>query len=123
MRIHILTAIVLATGCATLASAQANTPRQAAADGFFRPSPDPSLMAPPPRATPVRPTEALVAEDKVQANAETQTDRAPDPVKVLQWNEQQMDRAEQEAERAKPSPNAPPPVNGSFTGLTDERNR
>jgi hypothetical protein len=124
-----LAAAVFTVTFSTLASAQANVPSQTADNGFFRPAPDPVLTTPLPRepapANPAaRPTENLTAEDRVQANDETVArDRAPDPLKVLEWNERQMDRAEQEAAKMRPPPNAPAPINGAFTGLTDERDR
>jgi hypothetical protein len=127
-----LAAAIFTATFATLASAQANVPGQTADNGFFRPAPDPVLTTPLPRepapanpaARPARPTENLTAEDRVQANDETVArDRAPDPLKVLEWNERQMDRSEEEAAKMRPPPNAPAPINGAFTGLTDERDR
>jgi hypothetical protein len=50
-------------------------------------------------------------------------DRAPDPAKVMQWTEHEMQRSEQEAERAKPAPGTPAPINGAFTGSTNPRDR
>jgi hypothetical protein len=120
MRMQRLAAIAFTMSCATLASAQATTPRQTN-DGFFRPSPDPDLTAP--RGEVQRPTEDLVAEDRVQANDATQPSRTPDPAKVMEWTERQMDRSVQEAESAKPPAGTPPRINGAFTGSTSERDR
>jgi hypothetical protein len=118
-----LPAMVLGAAFATLASAQGKAPSPPADNGFFRPSADPSLTAPRP-SEPTRPTEALTAEDKVQAADETVArDRPPDPQKVMRWSEQQMDRSEQEARKARPDPRAPAPINGAFTGQTDPRTR
>ena len=119
MRLHRLAALAFTATCATFASAQANTARQTN-EGFFRPAPDPDLTAPAPGET--RPTEALVAEDRVQAN-DALPDRAPDPAKVMQWTEREMQRSEQEADRARPAPGSPAPINGAFTGSTNERDR
>ena len=121
MRIHRIAALAFTLACATYASAQANAPRQTN-EGFFRPSADPALTTPVPRAAP-RPTEDLVAEDRVQANDPTQANRAPDPAKVIEYTERQMDRSVQEAERAQPTPGTPAPINGAFTGSTSERDR
>lgn len=118
-----LLAVLIASSFSTLASAQAGKAAPPQDNGFFRPSADPSLTAPRPEAK-TRPTEALTAEDKVQAREENVAqDRAPDPLKVMRWTEAQMDRSEQEAAKAKPDPTAPAPINGAFTGQTDARNR
>ena len=121
MRPQRLFAIAFTVSCATLASAQANTARQTN-DGFFRPSADPDLTAPRPGEV-KRPTEDLVAEDRVQANEAVQPSRAPDPAKVIEYTERQMDRSVREADRAQPAPGAPAPINGAFTGSTSERDR
>jgi len=121
MRIHRLAVLAFTVSCATLASAQNPAARQTN-EGFFRPSANPDLTAPRPGEV-QRPTEALVAEDRVQANDATRPDRAPDPAKVIQWSEQQMDRSQREAQQAKPAPGAPAPINGAFTGSTNERDR
>lgn len=137
MGFHKLAVFAFTVSCATLAAAQnpatrapaavppAQSPAapQAVDDGFFRPAPDPNLTAPKSAEIATRPTEALVAEDHVQANTEANNDRAPDPAQVMQWNERQMDRSEQEAQRAKPKPGTTAPINGAFTGSTDERDR
>jgi hypothetical protein len=120
MRLHRLAALAFTATCATLASAQA-TPARQTNEGFFRPSADPDLTAPTPAER--RPTEALVAEDRVQANDPMHADRAPDPAKVMQWTEHQMQRSEQEADRARPAPGTPAPINGAFTGSTNPRDR
>ena len=116
-------------GLATLASAQANNGSQTQ-QGFFRPSANPNLTAPgPAEVAPVnpatRPTEALTAEDHVQAPQENvAADRAPDPMKVMRWSEQQADRSEQDAAKAKEdAARRPQPINGAFTGQTNERDR
>ena len=114
MRFHQLAAIAFTVPCAALAAPDT---------GFFRPAADPNLTAPRPAELATRPTEALVAEDRVQARTERNNDRAPDPATVLQWNERQMDRSEQEAQRAKPAPGTPAPINGAFTGSTNPRDR
>ena len=116
MRFHRIAALAFTLSCATLASAQANAPRQTD-EGFFRPSPTPDLTAPRPGEV-QRPTEDLVAEDRVQANDPTQANRAPDPAKVIEYTERQRDRSEREAERAMPPPGTPAPINGAFTGST-----
>lgn len=121
MRLHRLAAIAFTVSCATLASAQASTMRQTS-EGFFRPSADPALSTPVPRHAP-RPTEDLVAEDRVQASDTVQANRPPDPSKVIEYAEQQMDRSVQEAERTQPAPGTPAPINGAFTGSTSERDR
>lgn len=122
MRLTPLAAIVFTASCATFASAQNPAARQTPDNGFFRPSADPNLTAPAPRAT--RPTEDLVAEDRVQANARgAAADRPPDPAKVMQYTEDQMDRSQQEAREARPAPGTPAPINGAFTGSTEERDR
>ncbi|MGE5096790.1 MAG: hypothetical protein ACM3SO_16760 [Betaproteobacteria bacterium] len=126
MRHRYLTLAILALGPVVAFGATSpagNKPQPPADTGFFRPSADPNLTAPRPNERP-RPTEALTAEDKVQAGQENVgSDRAPDPVKVMRWTEQQMDRSEHEAAKAKPAPGTPAPINGAFTGQTDERNR
>lgn len=121
MRLQRIAAVAFTVSCATLASAQASTPRQTS-EGFFRPAVDPALSTPVPRAAP-RPTEDLVAEDRVQANDAVRASRPPDPSKVIEYTEQQMDRSVQEAERAQPAPGTPAPINGAFTGSTSERDR
>jgi len=129
MRLSTLAAIALAASFTTLASAQNPAARRTADDGFFRPSPNPNLTALRPeeiaaarQAT--RPTEDLVAEDRVQANAQgIAADRPADPAKVMQWSEQQMNRSEQEARDARPAPGTPQPIAGAFTGSTNERDR
>ena len=119
MRLHPLAAIAFTVSCATLASAQnpasratgaspSPPPSQAGDMGFFRPAADPNLTAPRP-------------EERAQASGDRS--RAPDPVPVLQWSERQMDRSEHEAERAKPAPGTPAPINGAFTGSTNPRDR
>lgn len=129
MRLSTLVAIACTASLATLASAQNPAARRTAEDGFFRPAPDPNLTAVRPdevaRAkAATRPTEDLVAEDRVQAQQQgAAADRAPDPAKVMQYTEQQMDRSENEAERAKPLPGTPQPIAGAFTGSTNERDR
>lgn len=134
MRFHHLAAIAFTVSCASLASAQNPASRASAAGqpaqppqpgdtGFFRPAPDANLTAPRPAEPATRPTEALVAEDRVQAATERNNDRAPDPAAVAQWSERQMDRSEQEAQRAKPAPGTPAPINGAFTGSTNPRDR
>ncbi len=142
MRFQKLAVLAFTVSCATLAAAQNPATRttaagqptqapaqaapaapQAADNGFFRPATNPDLTAPTPAELATRPTEALVAEDHVQANTEVNNDRAPDPAKVMQWNERQMDRSEQEAQQAKPAPGTPAPINGAFTGSTNERDR
>jgi hypothetical protein len=106
-------------GFATHASAQANLTGQTVDNGFFRPSADPSLTHPQPQPQPqaqppARPTEALTAED-----------RQADPRKLLQWTEQQADRSVADANQARAQTlmTAPTPINGAFTGKTDERDR
>ena len=121
MRLQRLAALAFTVSCATLASAQTNSPRQTN-EGFFRPAADPDLTAPRPGEA-RRPTEDLVAEDRVQANEAVQPSRAPDPAKVIEYTERQMDRSVQEAERAQPAPGTPAPINGAFTGSTSERDR
>ena len=122
-RFERLLALALTASFATLGSAQANTPNQSADSGFFRPSPDPNLTGPQPNER-TRPTEALVAEDKTQAaEGNPVHERPPEALDVMRWSEQQMDRSEQEAEKAKPQPGSPQPINGAFTGQTDERSR
>ena len=137
MRLHQLTAIAFTVSCATLASAQNPAtraasasqpaqppqPAQAANTGFFRPAANPDLTAPTPAELATRPTETLVAEDRVQANTERNNDRAPDAAAVEQWSERQMDRSEHEAQAAKPAPGTPAPINGAFTGSTNPRDR
>ena len=137
MRLHPIAAITFTVFCATLASAQnpatraagasqpAQTPEpaQAGNTGFFRPSANPNLTAPAPTGLATRPTETLVAEDRVQADTERNNDRAPDPAAVAQWSERQMDRSEHEAQAAKPAPGTPAPINGAFTGSTNPRDR
>jgi len=121
MRLQRLAALAFTVSCATLASAQTNSPRQTN-EGFFRPAADPDLTAPRPGEA-RRPTEDLVAEDRVQANEAVQPSRAPDPAKVIEYTERQMDRSVREADRAQPAPGAPAPINGAFTGSTSERDR
>jgi hypothetical protein len=121
MRLQRLFAIAFTASCATLASAQATSPRQTN-EGFFRPSADADLTAPRPGDI-KRPTEDLVAEDRVQANDAVQPSRAPDPAKVIEFTERQMDRSVEEADRATPAPGTPPPITGAFTGSTSERDR
>jgi hypothetical protein len=129
MRISTLAAIGFTASLATLASAQNPAARQTADDGFFRPAADPNITAVTPgevaHANAVtRPTEDLVAEDRVQAQQQGgAADRAPDPEKVMQYTEQQMDRSEREADRARPAPGTPQPIVGAFTGSTDPRDR
>jgi hypothetical protein len=123
MRLTTLAAIAFTATFATLASAQDPAARQTTDNGFFRPAGDPNLTAPRP-AQRTRPTEDLVAEDRVQANAQgAAADRPADPGKVMQWTEQQMNRSEQEAQYARPAPGTPQPINGAFTGSTNERDR
>ena len=123
MGFHKLAVFAFTVSCATLAAAQNPASRPAANTGFFRPAADPNLTAPRPAERATRPTEALVAEDRAQASTERSNDRTPEPAAVLQWSERQMDRSEHEAEKAKPLPGTPAPINGAFTGSTNPRDR
>ena len=97
-------------------------------NGFFRPTPgnDPSLTNPPPVKPPAppapgpfpQPAPALTTQVVVPVPAAVM----PNPVEAA---EVQLDRSQREAEEAaaRRSATAPQPVAGSFTGLTNERDR
>ncbi len=112
-------------------------PENGADDGFFRPQPgdDPSLFhtlppeayRPPASASPATPPGAAPARTRGSASSS-----APAPVVVVvpdsyaaaRSREIEADRAQIEALRAhEQALPQPAPINGSFTGLTDERYR
>ena len=96
--------------------------------GFFRPAADPALTTtrplPPPAPQPPQqpqPPASPVSETAQMAAAELAAQRQED---ALRWAEQQMDRAESEADRAREqSLQQPAGVGAAFTGSTNERDR
>jgi hypothetical protein len=123
---------ILACGVIVLSTAvSAQTVQNPSAqpdNGFFRPTPgnDPSLTNPPPVKPPAppapgpfpQPAPALTTQVVVPVPAAVM----PNPVEAA---EVQLDRSQREAEEAaaRRSATAPQPVAGSFTGLTNERDR
>jgi hypothetical protein len=124
MRSHRLSLIALACALGSSAALAQDV-------GFFRPAADPALtstrpLPPPPPQPPAQPqtpaAPGSAANDTAQmAAAELAATRQED---ALRWAEQQMDRAQQDAERAREqSLQAPTGVGAAFTGSTDERDR
>ena len=96
-------------------------------NGFFRPTPgnDPSLTNPPPvqPVVPPAPGPFPVPAPALTAQVVPVPARVmPNPVEAA---EVQLDRSQREAEEAaaRRSAMGPQPVAGSFTGLTNERDR
>jgi hypothetical protein len=130
--------LILGTAAvAFCAAAAAQTAQQQ--PGFFRPKADPDLTSPDRAAQPAPmtspqagqvpaqpssqvPGPAPVAQD--EASSQQNGAIASDPTRLRRWTEQQMDRSEQDAARAKAMANTTPaPINGAFTGQTSERDR
>ena len=115
------------------ASTTAPVPAQ---EGFFRPTPDgdPSLTKPRPAA---QSATAAAAPAPVAANmsvpplatlpargADSNPASAIAAVEASRWTEEQMDRAEREADRDRQrAMTEPKPIYGAFDGTTSERNR
>jgi hypothetical protein len=122
-------AVALAAASLSALAQQSNPGAQAqpAQAGFFPPKPgdDLSLMRTlPPEAyqppAPVSPAPAAAPA----APAVPATPAAPLVVVMPPNGETQADRAEAEARRAREAAaRLPTPINGAFTGLTDERDR
>ena len=92
--------------------------------GFFQPKPGDDLSLsrtlPPEAYQPPAPAPTASAP----ASASPAPAAAPLVVVVPASGESQADRAEAEAERARAAAaRMPQPINGAFTGLTDERDR
>ena len=67
---------------------------------------------------------AAPAAPAVPAQQTSNAAVANDPTRAARWTEQQMDRSEQEAAQAKvQASTTPAPINGAFTGNTNERDR
>jgi len=147
MPIHFAIALGL-TLCAGSVMAQGNpiarsntagasplTPAQAQ-EGFFRPTPDgdPSLTKRQPAAMPVA---TPAAPSATGANvftsppttlparpADSNPASAIAAIEANRWTEEQMDRAEREADRDRQrAMTEPKPIHGAFDGTTSERNR
>lgn len=95
--------------------------------GFFRPAVDPALTTPymrpqPPQAPqPPAPPGNAASETAPTAAAELAATRQED---AMQWAEQQMDRAQTEAQHAREqSQPQPAGVGAAFSGSTSERDR
>ena len=108
--------VALTFSLAAAAALAQTAPSNAKPDaGFFRPT---DLAAPP---------VPLVVTDPAPPAAAVPQPAPPDPAVEIKKAEEvrkvenQMDRLERENERARIQ--APTPVTGAFTGLTDERNR
>jgi hypothetical protein len=116
-------AIAVALGAAPLVLAQQP------GGGFFPAKPDPALSRtlPPEDYPDTRPAPAAQPAPVMSATTPPQpvtttivTARGPTASNV----EEQMDRSEAEARRAQEAAaRAPQPINGAFTGSTDERDR
>ena len=120
-------ALVFAAGGATAQApvhpAQAPGPSARNDVGFFRPAADPALTAiPPPQPVPAPQQQAGTPNETAQmAAAELAATKQED---AMRWAEQQMDRVQGEAERARDEARqAPPGVGAAFTGTTGERDR
>lgn len=127
------TALVAATLATLPAAAQQSTTPPGTGAGFFAPQPngDPSLThtLPPDAYQPVpapaapRPP-AAPATAAATANGAPLVVVVPDPGAAARRTEEQMDRAQEESDRARAATASQPPrINGAFTGLTDERDR
>jgi len=120
--------LVAALACAGGAHAQAVAPaaplQPAAQSGFFAPTPgdDPSLFRTLPPEAYARPSDAQPPVQAPPANATPPlVVVVPDP--NLQTREQ-LERAQLEAQQAAARMRqAPAPINGAFTGATDEADR
>ena len=135
------TALVAATLATLPALAQQTATPPGTATGFFAPQPngDPSLthtlppeayqpasapVAPRPSAQPQAPSAPAAPVTGAPANGAPLVVVVPDPNAAARRTEEQMDRAREEADRARAATaNQPPHINGAFTGLTDERDR
>jgi hypothetical protein len=110
--------------------------------GFFAPKADPDLAAPDRSAQAAQPAQPAQAVQPMQPASSQGTGQAPaaqagaasqetpnsaianDPTRLMRWTEQQMDRSEQEAAHARvQASTTPAPINGAFTGNTNERDR
>jgi hypothetical protein len=124
IRLLFLFATICASGAAL---AQATQPASGAArpqTGFFAPQPggDPSLFHTLPPETYAQPTRQPVQPRSAQPPA------TPALVVVVpepNWEaREELDRAEAEAQQARArTSRAPAPINGAFTGSTDENDR
>jgi hypothetical protein len=126
MRSHSLVALSFALAAAG-AAAQSGPGAASGADvGFFRPAADPALTTTRPQppqapAAPHAPQAPAASETAQMAAAELAATRQEDAVR---WADQQMARAEQEAQAARQQQlQAPPSVGAAFTGSTSERDR
>jgi hypothetical protein len=99
-------------------------PQAVAPAGFFRPSPDVSLTAPRTTAQTMQVIESRPQQPYL-APAERALEPAPaDPMAVLRWTEEQMDRSTFENERARQQGmTMQPGVGAAFDGTTSDRNR
>ena len=119
-------------------NAQTQPGQGVAVDGFFRPTPDgdPSLTKyrPPGNAAPAAPQPQVQAQmAAAPAQVIAVPVRVPDSnpataaaaVSEQRWAEQQLDRAEREAERdrQRAASTLPPVAPGAWDGTTDPRNR
>jgi hypothetical protein len=126
-----LALIAAALACAAGASrAQSNPAAATPPDaGFFRPQPgdDPSLFRtlPPEAYAPQAPASTAATASRDARNAPTPTTVVVVPTPYVPAPaEDQLDRAQIEAQRAQAAlARQPAPINGAFTGLTDERDR
>lgn len=128
---HIHRAVALAASLAASAAwAQATAPsaNTNAGVGFFRPAPDPALTTtyPQPQAQPQQ--QAVPGQQSGGVPDTTQMAAAElaaqQQVDALRWAEQQMDRAQADAQQAREqSQQQPAGVGAAFTGSTSERDR
>jgi hypothetical protein len=106
-------------------AAMMGQPAQAAVMGRVPGQPAVTGQAPAaPAAAPAAPAAAPAAQAAAPAQEMSNAAIANDPTRITRWAEQQMDRSEQEAAQAKAQAStAPAPINGAFTGNTNERDR
>ena len=122
----LLAAALVAASASVVAQSNPAGPAPQDATGFFPPKPGGDLSLShtlPPEA--YRPAAPVPAEAPAVPPAAPAASTAPLVVVVPASTEGQVDRAEGEARRAREeaATRAPAPINGAFTGLTDERDR